>query len=138
MIKTNIWRPDTCGCQIIYQWDSDLPDDQRVHTPIPGGIDSNGKPILPIICDLHSELSTDHVKHHDIVVSENQMKNVIVNKFLEQNPELSSDNVLTKFSKDKDDKRSLNIKIPNKQQALQDQVIVDLISQKFDGKVTLG
>lgn len=26
------WRPDTCGCILEYEWDSDLPIEKRVHT----------------------------------------------------------------------------------------------------------
>ncbi len=30
-INTTQWSPDTCDCIIEYQWDRDLPADQRVH-----------------------------------------------------------------------------------------------------------
>lgn len=28
----NVWTPDTCDCQVIYEFDDELPADQRVHT----------------------------------------------------------------------------------------------------------
>lgn len=28
------WRPDTCGCVIEYEWDSDDAEETRVHTPV--------------------------------------------------------------------------------------------------------
>lgn len=34
-IQTTRWSPDTCNCVILYQWDDALPDDQRVHIPVP-------------------------------------------------------------------------------------------------------
>jgi hypothetical protein len=33
MLKTTLWRPDTCGCEVEYQWDTGQPLDTRVHTP---------------------------------------------------------------------------------------------------------
>src|SRR3989304_5748981 len=31
-IRTTRWRPDTCGCELEYEWDDSLPEAQRVHT----------------------------------------------------------------------------------------------------------
>ena len=31
-IRLTGWRPDTCGCDVVYQWDNDLPPGQRVFT----------------------------------------------------------------------------------------------------------
>ena len=28
------WRPDTCGCVIEYEWDSDRPEEARRHGPL--------------------------------------------------------------------------------------------------------
>lgn len=30
-LKTTRWRPDTCGCEVEYQWDDSVPQDQRTH-----------------------------------------------------------------------------------------------------------
>lgn len=32
MIKVTRWSPDTCGCKIEYEWDTELDGLQRVHT----------------------------------------------------------------------------------------------------------
>lgn len=34
MIRRTLWRPDTCACEIEYEWDDALPADQRVHTAL--------------------------------------------------------------------------------------------------------
>lgn len=31
-IKFTTWRPDTCGCEIVYEWDDNVPGDNRIHT----------------------------------------------------------------------------------------------------------
>ena len=33
MIKTTTWRPDTCDCEVEYDWDTETSEDARVHTP---------------------------------------------------------------------------------------------------------
>jgi hypothetical protein len=32
MIKTTRHSPDTCGCVILYDWDTEHPEDTRIHT----------------------------------------------------------------------------------------------------------
>ena len=32
MIKKTQWSPDTCDCEIEYEWDTDVPAETRVHT----------------------------------------------------------------------------------------------------------
>jgi hypothetical protein len=32
VIQQTTWRPDTCSCQLVTEWDDALPDDQRVHS----------------------------------------------------------------------------------------------------------
>jgi hypothetical protein len=58
------WNPDTCGCEIIFTWDSDLPVEERVH---------KGHSIERA-CDAHKHIKHTH-DHHDIVLEENQRKN---------------------------------------------------------------
>lgn len=33
MINTTRWSPDTCDCVLEYSWDTEVSEDQRVHTP---------------------------------------------------------------------------------------------------------
>src|SRR3990167_6974787 len=30
-INQTTWRPDTCDCEVIYQWDSNVLPEQRIH-----------------------------------------------------------------------------------------------------------
>lgn len=34
MIKVTRWHPDTCGCVIDYEWDTETTAETRVHTPV--------------------------------------------------------------------------------------------------------
>ncbi len=31
-IKTTRWEPDTCECAVVYEWDDDVPSEQRIHS----------------------------------------------------------------------------------------------------------
>lgn len=64
MIKTTTWTPDTCSCTIVYEWDSTLSEEKRVHTPISA---KN--------CSDHSHFSNDHVTLFNAILAENQGKN---------------------------------------------------------------
>lgn len=33
MINVTRWSPDTCDCVVEYEWDTELSENQRVHTP---------------------------------------------------------------------------------------------------------
>lgn len=67
-IKTTRWHPDTCSCIVEYQWDSDLPVEQRTHTP--------SATIRE--CEFHQNLSV--VDHFTAVQAENQGKNIAIGK----------------------------------------------------------
>lgn len=76
MIKTTLWRPDTCGCEIAYDWDSESDQNTRVHT------------VSRIVkaCPAHQGMSKD--VHFPKVVEENQRKNKAHALILENMPEL--------------------------------------------------
>ena len=57
-IKRTRWFPDTCSCQIDYEWDDALPPDARIH-----------KPVSAIACGRHS------ADPHAMVTAENTNKN---------------------------------------------------------------
>lgn len=65
MIQKTLWKPDTCGCEIEYQWDSSVPQDERVHT-------------LSTIfrCPLHENVS--HAEAYQAVLDENKSKNMAI------------------------------------------------------------
>lgn len=71
MIKTTLWRPDTCECEIEYQWDSELSEDERVHTvsKIKKG------------CQYHSKLN--EVDCFNTVSEENLRKNIVLKQIIE-------------------------------------------------------
>lgn len=31
-IQKTKWKPDTCGCEIVYEWDDTVPQEERTHT----------------------------------------------------------------------------------------------------------
>lgn len=72
MIKTTRWRPDTCGCEIEYEWDDSVTAENRVH---------KASKIIKA-CSVHSANLTKE-NHYDKVLKENQMKNQVWGKLLE-------------------------------------------------------
>lgn len=78
-LHRNLWSPDTCDCQIEFEFDDEVPAEERVHT---------GKKIVKR-CDAHQE--TDFVDCHDhykSVLDENQRKNILLGKLMETHPEI--------------------------------------------------
>lgn len=67
--KTTTWRPDTCGCVLAYEWDDEVPEDKRAHTPVVTELSAT--------CVAHRpHASAGGVKGlHAQVVAENQAKN---------------------------------------------------------------
>ena len=75
MIKTNLWRPDTCECEMEYEWDDAVDQNSRVHT-----ISEVKKS-----CPAHAGL-VGKVKIYNVVMDENKRKNIIFGKILENIP----------------------------------------------------
>jgi len=71
MLKTTLWRPDTCGCEIEYQWDTDTTEDSRVHE----------LSRIKTKCEHHSGLTDQQC--HDNVKKENLHKNHVMGAILE-------------------------------------------------------
>lgn len=63
MIKVTSWRPDTCECEIEYQWDTNDPQDTRTHTL---------KSIIS--CTIHRAIVGSQNQYSE-VIRENQDKN---------------------------------------------------------------
>lgn len=61
---------DTCGCVVVYAWDDQLPEDQRVHTPIEHARSKR--------CSVHAGEVTP-AAHMDATMKENRRKNSAVN-----------------------------------------------------------
>lgn len=70
MMHKNTWRPDTCGCEIEYEWDDAVPAEQRVHTPV-----------KVTGCEHHQ--AGDHVAKYTKVLKENQSKNKVLGAILD-------------------------------------------------------
>lgn len=73
MLKITRWSPDTCKCVLEYEWDTDVPEAQRVHS------------IKNVVsaCPAHAAHATDKPKHFNVVVEENQRKNRALQKVAE-------------------------------------------------------
>lgn len=72
MLKTTLWRPDTCGCEIEYQWDTNEPEETRVHT----------LSRIKAKCQDHSSSTDQEV--HDSVSKENKHKNKVLAAIMEE------------------------------------------------------
>lgn len=77
MKKVTRWSPDTCGCVIDFEWDTDNPD----NAPI-------GKTIVKS-CSAHS-VYTKASDAHITVLEENQRKNKTINTITKQLPEFTT------------------------------------------------
>lgn len=85
-IHTNRWKPDTCGCEIIYQWDDSVEQENRVHTSVEKAKDNKGKDIFTKNCPVHT--IPDHAQLYTAVHEENTRKNVALHDVLESIPSL--------------------------------------------------
>jgi dihydrodipicolinate reductase len=72
MKKITRWRPDTCECEIEYEWDDSVPAEKRTHA------------VSRVIkkCAAHEKTAT-HEEHYEKVLGENQRKNIFYAKMLE-------------------------------------------------------
>jgi hypothetical protein len=71
-MKVTRWSPDTCECVIDYQWDQDVPQEERVHTPY----------AIVKQCQYHKALSLQ--AHYDVLQDENPRKNKMIGHLMEQ------------------------------------------------------
>lgn len=64
MKQRTTWSPDTCGCELEYEWDDTDPPETRVHTGA----------VIRKACPAHASL-IDPKLHHVGVLGDNQLKN---------------------------------------------------------------
>lgn len=76
-MKITKWSPDTCKCEIDYEWDESVLQGQRVHI-----INK-----MVRICDAHA-VYTDKKQCFNAIVKENQKKNNVLGYVLENFPVL--------------------------------------------------
>ena len=96
MLRTTKWRPDTCGCEIEYEWDDSISDDQRVHSV---------KNILHP-CKAHKNL--DSVTHYNTILEENTEKNKLVGKVIELDDSLTHKHIEWSYDEQRKIKLSIN------------------------------
>jgi len=111
MQKTTRWSPDTCSCVIEYTWDSEVPEQDRVHT--------HSQSVKT--CGAHTPRH-EKKAHLDTVLEENQRKNkahaAVYEILKEKNPNLTVEEFTKDFSFSFDQNR--NLKISHKDLKAQD------------------
>ena len=80
-IKTTEWSPDTCDCQIDYEWDDSLPQEQITYN-----IKFLGKS-----CNAHKNLLPNAPVTYSCILDENQKKNKSLQLALENAPSQLAD-----------------------------------------------
>lgn len=94
-IKFTTWSPDTCGCVLVYAWDSAAPPEEREMIPCE----------VVHTCPCHSDLADSDDAHYSVICDENQLKNRSVNAANPDDPR----SVEWSFTPGS---RELNIKVP--------------------------
>lgn len=109
MIKTTTWSPDTCGCEIEYDWDTEMPQASRTHT-----LKQINKR-----CPAHA--AGTEADEYAAVVDENTRKNILRGAILDNFPALAitdgdgNTDFIAGISYDWafDDQRRLVVALPN-------------------------
>jgi hypothetical protein len=137
MIHKNIWRPDTCGCEIEYEWDDSIPEKERTHTH------KSTK-----LCPVHAHLTGNNNKDgYDAVFEENTRKNKANKEIMDACPELTEETIgkdgkskgkvfkkIHKFNWNFDANRNLEVEITNLPLTSKDKFRVAL-EDKFGAKI---
>lgn len=75
-LKTTRWYPDTCDCILEYQWDDEVQEDSRTHTP------TN----IVQKCTAHQTLPNNTNTIYDTINEENPRKNKALDEILQNAP----------------------------------------------------
>lgn len=80
MITKNLWRPDTCGCEVEYEWDTEVAPDDREYTVVRSEL-----------CTIHKDLglSADTNEHYVAIKEENTRKNIVFKHIVETIPDFT-------------------------------------------------
>lgn len=70
MKQTTTWKPDTCGCVLEYEWDDQLPQNERIHS------------FKTLIGQCPDHLGLTDSKVYEHVLAENQTKNKVLGEAL--------------------------------------------------------
>lgn len=123
MKKPNRWRPDTCGCEIEFEWDTDDDPKSRVHTIL------SHQP-----CEAHKAQDAvglsleEHAAHLD-----NTKKNKAVNAVRDKLGLTPDDPIAFAF----DEKRNLSLVLPDSHKSFKDEVAKHLADSEL-ADVTLS
>ena len=117
-IKETRWQPDTCGCEIVYAWNSEVAETQRTH--------SVSK--VTKRCQAHS--SHDEQQVFDIVVDENKRKNIAFEEVKKVLPTLTPEFFTYEF----DETRTLKIALVGPSPSEKAQIHIALNSKFGLGK----
>jgi hypothetical protein len=132
MIKVTRWSPDTCDCVVEYSWDSEVPQDERVHIP---------HTVLKQ-CEAHKNKPLAVL--HDELKEENQRKNIALGEIIKHFPDLaltdqngektSPDPNKIKYSFDKNRKLQVELKDTTPENKV---TLRGILQTKFTDKVDL-
>lgn len=121
MIHTNRWKPDTCGCEILFQWDDADPD---TITGVASAKDNQDRDITTKKCPDHD--IDDAVQLRDVVLEENQRKNFALARAME----VSS--LYRTLSQTEKDTVALFAKVKGENIEIPDQVLRDGVEVKYE------
>lgn len=65
-LRRTLWRPDTCSCTVVFEWDDTVPQNSRVHTPVADPLTTK--------CAAHAGATTP-ADHYADLMGENPRKN---------------------------------------------------------------
>lgn len=80
-IQTTTWSPDTCDCELKYEWDDTKNEDERVHSIS----------FVNRSCNSHRNLLPNAVVTYSCVLDENNKKNKTLQTSLESAPNQLAD-----------------------------------------------
>lgn len=128
-MTTNQWRPDTCDCVIEFEFDADLPAEEREHmhkSIVPctrhASVTADSFERLPASEDLDTpnektnrraalRSAQDERRHghaqHLAALDDNRMKNLIHGRVKEEHPDMADEDFEWSF----DEKRNLNFRV---------------------------
>lgn len=89
MKHINTWKPDTCGCEIHYEWDDAAPG---VVTPVGDFTGSDGVTRQTKKCAAHAGIET-HGELHEHIGKENRSKNMMLKHLVEDHAKFSEEEV---------------------------------------------
>lgn len=134
MINKTLWRPDTCGCEIEYEWDTEVLAEQRVHTLAKHKA-----------CQTHRNLGLqDNTQEaYEAVKEENTRKNLVFKTIVETIPEFTvtdaegnKKHLVDHFHWEFDENRKLHFALTKGNKGQHDQVEAK-VNNDFGQKVAL-